>query len=144
MSVDQAVRLAEEANLDLVEVAARSDPPVCRIMDFGKYKYQLKKKGQEAKAHQKSSKLKEVKLRPKTDEHDFDVKLGHAKRFLEEGNKVKVTMMFRGREIFHSARGRELLMKLAAGVVESQVGTVEQEPQMEGRNMHLILSPAKS
>lgn len=125
----------------MVEVAARSDPPVCKIMDYGRYKYQEKKKSQAARSNQKGSKLKEVKLRPKTNQHDYEVKLGRAKSFLGDGNKVKVTMMFRGREIYHANVGRDRLMQLAQDVGEDGLGVVEVEPRLEGRNMHLILAP---
>jgi len=110
-------------------------------MDYGRYKYQEKKKSQAARSNQKGSKLKEVKLRPKTNQHDYDVKLGRAKSFLGDGNKVKVTMMFRGREIYHANVGRDRLMQLAQDVGEDGLGVVEVEPRLEGRNMHLILAP---
>lgn len=141
MPTQTAVELAEERGLDLVEVAAKSMPPVCRIMDFGKHKYEQKKKSQEARSRQRSHRLKEVKMRPKTDEHDLAFKLGHAKRFLSEGNKVKVTMMFRGREIFHAERSRGQLEHLANILVEEGLATIEVPSRQEGRNMHLILAP---
>ncbi len=141
LAVEEARRIARDRGLDLVEVAARSDPPVCKIMDYGRYKYQEKKKSQAARSHQRAGKLKEVKLRPKTNPHDYDVKLNRAKKFLEEGNKVKVTMMFRGREIYHANVGRDRLMELAGEVAEAQLGVIEVEPRLEGRNMHLILAP---
>jgi translation initiation factor IF-3 len=141
LNVEDARGVAREKGLDLVEVAARSEPPVCKIMDYGRYKYQEKKKTQQAKGNQKGTKLKEVKLRPKTNVHDYQVKLGRAKKFLEEGNKVKVTMMFRGREIYHANVGRDYLMTLANDVSTVGLGVVEVEPRLEGRNMHLILAP---
>jgi len=132
-----ALQRAQEAGLDLVEVAPTSSPPVCRIIDYGKYRYELAKKQHGAK--QKSAQLKEVKLRPFTDTHDLDFKMRHAKAFLAEGHKVKVTVMFRGREMAHQDAGRTILTK----VVE-QLGTsahVEQQPRMEGRNMNILLAP---
>lgn len=141
MPTQAAIALAEERGYDLVEVAAKSMPPVCRIMDFGKHKYEAKKKSQESRQRQRSHQLKEVKIRPKTDDHDLAFKLEHMKRFLAEGNKVKVTMMFRGREIFHMERSRAQLEQLAAKVVEEGLATVEVAPRQEGRNMHLILAP---
>ncbi len=141
MSTDEAVALAQERGLDLVEVAAKSVPPVCRIMDFGKHKYEQKKKTQEGRQRQRSHQLKEIKLRPKTDDHDLDFKVEHIKRFLAEGNKVKLTMMFRGREIFHLDRSRGQLEALAQRVVDEGLATVEFAPRQEGRNMHLILAP---
>ena len=141
LTIDEARSIARERGLDLVEVAARSEPPVCKIMDYGRYKYQEKKKTQAARSHQKAGKLKEVKLRPKTNAHDYEVKLERAKKFLDEGNKVKVTMMFRGREIYHANVGRERLLELAKQVGDAQLGVVEVEPRLEGRNMHLILAP---
>ena len=144
LQVEEAREIAREKGLDLVEVAGRSDPPVCKIMDYGRYKYQEKKKTQAARSNQRGTKLKEVKLRPKTNLHDYEVKLTRAKKFLEEGNKVKVTMMFRGREIYHANVGRDRLMKLAGDVGEDGLGVVEVEPRLEGRNMHLILAPKSS
>ena len=141
LPTEEALDIARERGLDLVEVAARSDPPVCKIMDYGRYKYQEKKKNQQARSNQRGTKLKEVKLRPKTNTHDYEVKLGRAKKFLSEGNKVKVTMMFRGREIYHANVGRARLMTLASDVGAEGLGVVEVEPRLEGRNMHLILAP---
>lgn len=141
LMVEDARNIAREKGLDLVEVAARSEPPVCKIMDYGRYKYQEKKKTQAARSNQRGTKLKEVKLRPKTNLHDYEVKLSRAKKFLEEGNKVKVTMMFRGREIYHANVGRDRLMTLAGDVGVDGLGVVEVEPRLEGRNMHLILAP---
>ncbi len=145
MPTSVALTLAQEAGLDLVEVAANGNPPVCKIMDFGRHKYEQKKKSQEARQkqrqRQKAQKVKEVKLRPKTDDHDLAFKLGHVRRFLGEGSKVKVTMMFRGREIFHVDRARQQLEQLAKAVVDEGIGVVEVPPRQEGRNMHLILAP---
>jgi translation initiation factor IF-3 len=137
LPIKDALQRAQEAGLDLVEVAPTSSPPVCRIIDYGKYRYELAKKQHGAK--QKSAQLKEVKLRPFTDTHDLEFKMRHAKAFLAEGHKVKVTVMFRGREMAHQDAGRTILTK----VVE-QLGTsahVEQQPRMEGRNMNILLAP---
>lgn len=141
MDVKEAVRKAEDLGLDLVEVAPTAAPPVCRIMDFGKYKYELSKKANEAKKHQSMILVKEVKLRPRTDVHDVQFKLKNVLRFLAEGNKVKVTIMFRGREMAHKELGRKLLDRL---VVELEAeAIVEQPPKMEGRNMVMILGQKK-
>lgn len=137
LQIKDALQRAQEAGLDLVEVAPTSTPPVCRIIDYGKYRYELAKKQHGAK--QKSAQLKEVKLRPFTDTHDLDFKMRHAKAFLAEGHKVKVTVMFRGREMAHQDAGRTILTR----VIE-HLGTsahVEQQPRMEGRNMNILLAP---
>jgi translation initiation factor IF-3 len=141
LPVSDALRMAEEQGLDLVEVSPKAVPPVCRIMDYGKYKYLQKKKAAEANRNATKSQLKEVKLRPKTDEHDFQFKLDHIKRFLEEGHKAKVTIMFRGREIVHQEIGKNHLDRMAKSVVESGIGVVESTPRLEGRNMTMILAP---
>jgi translation initiation factor IF-3 len=141
LPVSDALRMAEEQGLDLVEVSPKAVPPVCRIMDYGKYKYLQKKKAAEANRNATKSMLKEVKLRPKTDEHDFQFKLDHIKRFLEEGHKAKVTIMFRGREIVHQEIGKNHLDRMAKSVVESGIGVVESTPRLEGRNMTMILAP---
>jgi translation initiation factor IF-3 len=141
LPVAEALRLAEEAGLDLVEVSPKAVPPVCRIMDFGKYKYLQKKKAAEANRNATKSQLKEVKLRPKTDDHDFDFKLEHIKRFLQEGHKAKVTIMFRGREIVHQEIGKAHLDKMAKAVIEANIGVVESVARLEGRNMTMILAP---
>ncbi|MDF2927959.1 MAG: infC [Anaerospora sp.] len=133
-----ALRVAGEQQLDLVEVAPTAKPPVCRIMDFGKFKYEQQKRDKEVKKKQKSFTLKEVKLRPNIEDHDFEVKLKNALRFLEDGDKVKVTIMFRGRELSHPELGRQVLVKMAAEVKE--VANVEREPKLEGKNMIMILS----
>lgn len=142
MALDDAMEQAESFGLDLVEVAPNAKPPVCRIMDYGKYKYQQSKR--QAEARKKSSKveLKEVKLRPRTDDHDFDTKTRKARSFLEDNNKVKFTIMFRGREITHPEIAREMLER-AATVLE-EVSTVEQPARMEGRNMTMMLTPSSS
>jgi len=139
MLLRDALRVAGEQQLDLVEVGApTAKPPVCRIMDFGKFKYEQQKRDKEVKKKQKSFTLKEVKLRPNIEDHDFEVKLKNALRFLEDGDKVKVTIMFRGRELSHPELGRQVLVKMAAEVKE--VANVEREPKLEGKNMIMILS----
>ena len=135
----EAIRIAEERGLDLVEVAPNSQPPVCRIMNYGKYKYQQSKRTQEARKHQTVIRIKEVKVRPRTEEHDFQFKLRHVKRFLDEGNKVKISMLFRGREIAHPEFGKEVLNRFIEAVKEMTV--IEQSPRLEGRNMVMILAP---
>jgi len=137
--IEEALRLAVEAGLDLVEVAPSAEPPVCRIMDFGKYKYQLAKKAQEAKKKQAQTQVKEIKLRPKIEDHDFNFKLRNILRFLEEHNRVKVTVQFRGREIAYTEAGRRLLQRVAEEVGEA--GTVEGDPKMEGRFMTIMVAP---
>ena len=141
MDLREAVRKAEELGLDLVEVAPTAVPPVCRIMDFGKYKYELSKKANEAKKHQSMILVKEVKMRPRTDVHDVQFKLKNVRRFLEDGNKVKVTIMFRGREMAHTELGRALLNRVVKDLEAEAV--VEQHPKMEGRNMVMILGQKK-
>ena len=142
MATRDALRLAEEQHLDLVEVAPKAKPPVCRIMDFGKYRYEQQKRDKEAKKKQKIITLKEVKLRPHIEQHDFDVKLKNALRFLEEGNKVKVTIMFRGREMSHPELGRDVLRRVADQLKELVI--IERDPKLEGRNMIMILAPKVS
>jgi translation initiation factor IF-3 len=137
MAPEEAVRRAEEEGLDLVEVAPNSAPPVCRIMDYGRYKYEQKKKSGKGKGH--AATLKEVKLRPRTDEHDLGFKVRNAKRFLIEGDKVKVTIMFRGREIVHTALGSQQLDRVKEMV--GGLATVESPPRMEGRFLSMILVP---
>ncbi len=135
-----AIRLAREAGLDLVEISPAATPPVCKILDYGKYKYMLKKRAQEARKKQTVIHLKEVKMRPTTDEHDFQFKLRHIKRFLEEGDKAKVTLVFKGREVVYASRGRVVMERVIEGIKE--VGKVEIAPKMEGRAMVMILTPA--
>jgi len=139
LPVKEAIRLSEERGLDLVEVAPNSQPPVCRIMNYGKYKYQQSKRSQEARKHQTVIHIKEVKVRPRTEEHDFQFKLRHVKRFLDEGNTVKISILFRGREIAHPEFGKELLNRFIEGVKDVMV--IEQSPRLEGRNMVMILAP---
>ena len=138
----RALEMAEEAELDLVEVAPNARPPVCRIMDFGKFKYEQKKKTSEARKSQANTTVKEVKFRPKIEEHDYNTKVGKVKKFLEGGNKAKVTMMFRGREITRQQIARDIMARIAEDVRES--GTVESHPKLEGRNMIMIVAPNKS
>jgi translation initiation factor IF-3 len=134
-----AIARAEEAGLDLVEVAGNTSPPVCKIMDYGKYKFQAQKKANEARKKQKTVEVKEIKLRPNIDTHDYDVKIRAMKRFFEEGDKVKVTLRFRGREMAHQDLGMQLLMKVRT---ESETyAKVESEPRLEGKQMIMILAP---
>ncbi len=142
MEMDEALNQAQENGLDLVEVAPNADPPVCRIMDYGQFKYQLSKRQHEAKKHQKVTHLKEIKLRPKTEEHDFRFKLKHAIQFVEQGDKVKVTIMFKGREMSHQELGRSLMEKFVDQVGE--LATIETSAKMEGRNLSMILAPKKT
>jgi len=139
MPVRDALRIAQDKGLDLVEVAPNGKPPVCRIMDYGKYRFEQSKRDREARKKQKVINIKEVKFRLAIEEHDFQVKARNAIRFLEAGDKVKVTIMFRGREISHSELGRELCLKLAEQL--SDIATVEKPPKVEGRNMTMILVP---
>ena len=139
LAIQDAIRAAEERGLDLVEVAPQAEPPVCKIMDFGKYKYEQAKKAHESKKHQKVVLLKEVKMRPGTDVHDYNFKLNHAKRFLEEGNKVKVTVVFRGREMAHTELGQALLQRVVTDIADT--GNVEQMPKQEGRALIMIIAP---
>lgn len=139
LSVKEALRLAQEKNLDLVEVAPNAAPPVCKIMDYGKHKYEQSKREKEAKKKQKIVSVKEVKVRPNIEDHDLDVKIKNALRFLEDGDKVKVTLMFRGREISHVNIAKELLHRVAEAVGEKAI--VEREAKVEGKNMIMILAP---
>lgn len=139
MITSDAQRLAEEEGLDLVEVAPNERPPVCRIMDYGKYKYQKSKRLQQAKKKQKIILVKEIKLRPKTEEHDYRFKTQHVRRFLQDGHKAKVTVVFRGREMAHTELGRRILDRVIEDLED--VATVEQLPKQEGRNMTMVLGP---
>jgi translation initiation factor IF-3 len=141
VSLQVALNMAEEAGLDLVEIAPMAKPPVCRVMDFGKFKYQESKKAHEAKLKQKQIQVKEVKLRPGTDENDYQIKLRNLKRFLEEGDKCKVTLRFRGREMAHQEFGLRQLERVKADLDE--LGQVEQMPKMEGRQMVMVIAPIK-
>jgi len=135
----EALKLAEEAGLELVEVNPRAAPPVCKIMDFGKFKYETSKKEKASRKHQSTIVLKEIKLRPKTDEHDFDFKVKHIRRFLAEGNKCKLVIVFRGREIVHPETGQAMLDQVVKNV--GDVAMVEQRAMMEGRRMVMIIGP---
>ncbi len=137
--IRKALELAVLERLDLVEVAPNADPPVCKIMDYGKFKYQQNKRSQEAKKKQTVIQVKEVKIRPKTDEHDLQVKIRHIKRFLAQKDKAKVTILFRGREIAYSDQGFKVLDRIKEELKEETV--IEQQPKMEGRNLIMILAP---
>ncbi len=139
MPTQQALETARQRELDLVEVAPEASPPVCRIMDFGKYKYMQARRQKEARKKQTVIVVKEVKMGPKTEKHDFDFKLKHVRRFLEEGNKAKVTVRFKGREMAHTELGWKMLNKMTAAV--SDISTIENHPRMEGRMLSMILSP---
>ena len=141
VTLQAALNMAEEAGLDLVEIAPMAKPPVCRVMDFGKFKYQEAKKAHEAKLKQKQIQVKEVKLRPGTDENDYQIKLRNLKRFLEDGDKCKVTLRFRGREMAHQEFGLRQLERVKADLEE--MGQVEQMPKMEGRQMVMVIAPIK-
>ncbi len=142
MSGWDALQMAQEAHLDLVEIAPTAKPPVCRIMDFGKYRYEQQKREKEARKKQKTFDLKEVKLRPGIEDHDFEVKFKNALRFLQDGDKVKVTIMFRGRELSHPELGQVLLQRMAEQLKGNAI--VEKQPKLEGRNMTMILFPKSS
>jgi translation initiation factor IF-3 len=138
----EALEYAYSKNLDLVEVAAQADPPVARVMDYGKYRYEQEQKAKLARKHQTQINVKEIKLRPKIGIHDYNTKKGHVERFLNQRAKVKVTIMFRGREQYHPERGRDLLMRLAEDVKE--IGLIESPPLQDGRNMVMLLGPTKN
>ena len=137
----QALERARERDLDLVEVSPTSKPPVCRILDYSKYKYEQEQKAKQARKHQQQVNVREIKLRPKIAQHDYETKRGHVERFLKQQDKVKVTIMFRGREQSHPERGRMLLDRLLEDV--SELGVLEQAPLQEGRNMTMLLGPAR-
>ncbi|MEM7544864.1 MAG: translation initiation factor IF-3 [Pseudomonadota bacterium] len=137
-----AIAMAEEVGLDVVEISPNASPPVCKIMDVGKFKYETQKKAAEAKKKQKIIEVKEVKFRPNIDTHDYDVKMRSVNRFLDDGDKVKVTLRFRGREMAHQELGRDLLKKIAADIED--VAKVESMPKMEGRQMIMVVSPARA
>jgi len=141
MNLSDALKRAEEEGLDLVEVAPGAAPPVCRIMDYGKYKYQQSKKLHVAKKSQSTVQVKEIRMRPKTEAHDLDVKFRHIQRFLEQGNKVKVSVLFRGREIVYADLGKKMVLDIVAKLGDLCV--VDQEPKVEGRRMIAIISPKK-
>ncbi|MBK5950376.1 translation initiation factor IF-3 [Rhodobium orientis] len=137
--IDEARSLADELGLDLVEIVPNAEPPVCKILDFGKYKYQSQKRAAEARKKQKTVEVKEIKMRPNIDTHDYDVKMRNMRRFFDDGDKVKVTLRFRGREMAHQDLGMDLLRKVKDET--SDYAKVEQEPKMEGRQMIMVLSP---
>jgi translation initiation factor IF-3 len=139
---EEALRIAQEASLDLVEVAPDANPPVCRLMDYGKFKYRESKKAHEAKLKQKQIQVKEIKIRPATDEGDYQIKLKNLFRFLEEGDKVKVTLRFRGREMAHQELGRAVLERIEQDIEGK--GIIEQRPKLEGRQMVMVVAPDKS
>nr|WP_222926331.1 translation initiation factor IF-3 [Fervidicola ferrireducens] len=142
MPLKEALKLAQERQLDLVKVAPQAKPPVCKIMDYGKYKYEQSKKEKEARKNQKVISVKEIRMSPNIEEHDFQVRVKSALRFLDDGNKVKVTVRFRGREITHTQLGEDVLKRLAESVKEKAI--VEKPPVIEGRNMVMILSPKQN
>ena len=141
-SRDEALDYAHAKDLDLVEIAPNADPPVCRVMDYGKYRYEQEQRAKTARKHQSQINVKEIKLRPKIGNHDYETKKGHVVRFLKDRAKVKVTIMFRGREATHPERGHDLLMRLAEDV--SDLGQIESQPVLDGRNMVMVLAPNKN
>ena len=141
MDTGEALAIAEEAGLDLVEIAPNNNPPICKILDLGKYKYQAQKKASEQRKKQKTQEVKEIKMRPNIDVHDYEVKMRSVRKFLEEGDKVKLTMRFRGREMAHQELGLEVLMKARDEIDE--ISKVESEPKMEGRQMMMVVAPAR-
>lgn len=141
ITLEEALAYAEKAGLDLVEVSPTAEPPVCKIMDYGKYRYKQSKKLHDAKKSQTVIHVKEIRLRPKTEEHDVQVKIKHIKKFLEKHDKVKISMMFRGREIAFTEIGRKLMEEIKSQLAEGSV--IDQEPRLEGRNMVMIVSPKK-
>ncbi len=141
MAPNRAMMLAEEAGLDLVEISPNAAPPVCKIMDFGKFKYEQQKRESEARKKQKTIEIKEIKFRPGTDKHDYDVKMRSVMKFLEEGDKVKVTLRFRGREMAHQELGLDLLRRVASDVTDAEAGKIEAMPKLEGRQMVMMIAP---
>ena len=141
ITLDEAIANAERVGLDLVEVSANTDPPVCKIMDYGKYRYKQSKKLHDAKKSQTVIHIKEIRLRPKTEEHDIQVKIKHIKKFLDKHDKVKISMMFRGREIAFTEIGRKMMDEIKSELVNDCI--IDQEPRLEGRNMVMIVSPKK-
>jgi translation initiation factor IF-3 len=142
VKVDDALNYAREQDLDLVEIAPEARPPVCRVLDYSKYKYEQEQRRKAARKHQQQVTVREMKLRPKIATHDYETKKGHILRFLKQGQKVKVTIMFRGREMAHPERGEALLRKVAGEIAE--FGTVEQQPNQEGRNMTMVVAPVRA
>ncbi len=141
LSRNEAISAAKEAGMDLVEVASNAEPPVCRIMDYGKFKYEQQKKKQEAKKKQSVVQIKEIKVRPKTDDHDYETKVRHIRRFIEAGDRCKVTVFFRGREIVHKDRGLSILERVVQDTQD--IARVDQEPRAEGRTLQMLLVPKK-
>jgi len=140
-AMSEALRIADDQGFDLVEIAPNADPPVCKIMDFGKFKYEQSMKDKAARKNQSKIEIKEMKFRPKVDKHDYETKKKHILRFLDAGAKVKVTIMFRGREMAHPELGLNILEKLAGELAE--LATIENQPKLEGRNMHMLIAPLK-
>ncbi len=140
--IEEAQRMAEQAELDLVEIVPNAHPPVCRVMNYGKFKFEQSKKAQQSRKKQKQIQVKEVKFRPSTEEGDYQVKIRNLTRFLNEGDKAKVTIRFRGREMMHQERGAQLLQRVESDL--ESIGAVEQRPKLEGRQMVMVLSPRKS
>ena len=141
IDTQEALELAGEAGLDLVEISPNNNPPICKILDLGKYKYQAQKKASEQRKKQKTQEVKEIKMRPNIDTHDYDVKMRSVRKFLEEGDKVKLTMRFRGREMAHQELGLEVLMKARDEIAE--ISKVEAAPKMEGRQMMMVVAPTR-
>jgi translation initiation factor IF-3 len=141
VAVNEALSYADRLNLDLVEVAPMANPPVCKVMDYGKYRYEQEQKAKEARKRQTTISIKEIKLRPKIDDHDFETKKGHVERFLKKGDKVKLTIMFRGRELVHPHLGEKLLRRMAEDLAD--IGEVESQPNLDGRNMVMMLAPKR-
>ncbi len=141
VSIDRARDIAAEQGLDLVEISPNNNPPICKILDFGKYKYQSQKKAAEARKKQKTQDVKEIKMRPNIDTHDYDVKMRAVEKFLGEGDKVKVTLRFRGREMAHQELGMQLLLRVKEQIAE--IAKVEAEPKLEGRQMMMVVAPVK-
>ncbi len=139
VSIDVAMNKAEERGMDLVKIAPQAKPPVCKIMDYGKYRFEMAKREKEAKKNQKTVSIKEIKMSPSIDVHDFDTKVNHTKKFLSSGDKVKITVRFRGRELHHTQLGNELLAKFADAI--SEAGSVEKPAKLEGRNMTMTVAP---
>ncbi len=139
VSISDALAKAADAGVDLVEIAPQAQPPVCKIMDYGKYKFELAKRDKEAKKNQKVVSIKEIRVSPSIDVHDFETKVNHIKKFLKSGDKVKITVRFRGREMHHTSLGKDLLDKFAESIAEN--GNIEKNPKLEGRNMFMVVSP---
>ena len=139
MNTNKAISIAKEEGLDLIEIAPKANPPVCKIIDMGKYKYEAQKKASKAKKKQKKSELKEIKLRPVTETHDYNFKIKHAQKFLSKGDKVKFTIRFKGRELMHSNLGNDLMNRIKEDI--KSVGKVEMDPKFEGKQMTMVIQP---